>query len=250
MIYKIFFTEDRLCTDMRTCMANGQLLTFKSKRELVYEFLRTEILRGTFEPGSRLIIGDLATQLGVSQVPVREALQQLQAEGFVVMEVHMGPRVAEIHAHLIWEIFQLLEALEVISSREACARMQAAEFEAMENRLRTLDDVDENSHQWSYENTRLHLCICDWGETMLVKSVMSTVLDQWDRLRNYYLRNMFQHRKESAQQEHWALFTALQQRDLDRVERIVRAHNRNALARYVEQLTAHGHLTHAERPSC
>lgn len=225
-------------------MTTGQLSTFKSKKELVYEFLRTEILRGTFEPGSRIIIGDVASQLGVSQVPIREALQQLQAEGFVVMEPHIGPRVAEIHAHLIWEIFQLLEALEIISSREACCRMQAAEFETMETILHTLDELDADSLQWSQENTRLHLLICDWGGTLLVKSVMNTVLDQWDRLRNHYLKDRLIHRKEHAQQEHWALFHALQGGDPDRVEDVVREHNRNALALYAKQLQAIGHLNH------
>ena len=227
-------------------MAVDQLSTFKSKKELVYEFLRAEILRGTFEPGSRIIIGDIALQLGVSQVPIREALQQLQAEGFVVMESHIGPRVAEIHAHLIWEIFQLLEALELISSREACARMQTPQFDAMETLLHSLDELDENSYLWSQENTRLHLVLCDWGQTALVKSVMSTVLSQWDRLRNHYLKDMLHHRKEHAQQEHWTLFAALRQRDVPRIERVVREHNRNALARYVKQLTDNGHLRRTE----
>jgi DNA-binding GntR family transcriptional regulator len=226
-------------------MAIGQLSTFKSKKELVYEFLRTEILRGTFEPGSRIIIGDVAAQLGVSQVPIREALQQLQAEGFVVMEPHIGPRVAEIQAHLIWEIFQLLEALEVISSREACHHMQTADFEAMEAILHTLDELDEDSLQWSQENTRLHSSICDWGGTLLVKSIMNTVLDQWDRLRNHYLKDMLVHRKKHAQQEHWAMFTALQGNDANLVEDIVRKHNRNSLALYVKQLQEAGQLNQA-----
>ncbi len=138
-------------------------------------------------------------QLGVSQVPIREALQQLQAEGFVVTESHIGPRVAEIHAHLIWEIFQLLEALELISSRKACARMQTPQFDVMETLLHSLDDLDENSCQWSQKNTRLHLALCDWGQTALVKSVMSTVLSQWDRLRNHYLKDMLKPKKVAAE---------------------------------------------------
>lgn len=227
-------------------MAHVQLSAFKSKKELVYDFLRAEILQGTYEPESRLIISDLATQLGVSQVPVREALQQLQAEGFVDMEPHIGPRVAKIHAHLIWEIFRLLEALEVISSREACGHMQTPEFEAMQVMLQTLDRLEIHSLEWSQENTRLHLQLCDWGGTGLVKTVMTTVFNQWDRLRNYYLKDTLQHRKPQSQKEHWALFHALRQRDADQAEHVVRQHNRNSLARYVQQLTEHGHLTPPE----
>jgi DNA-binding GntR family transcriptional regulator len=222
-------------------MMARQISAFKSKRELVYEHLRAEILQGTYKPGARIVIDELALQLGVSQIPIREALQQLQADGFVVMEPHVGPRVAEIHASLIWEVFQLLEALEVISSRAACDRMKKTEFEEMEKILRRLDTLGDNA-EWSQENTHLHSSICDWAETILIKSLMNKVLDQWDRLRNYYLKDVLIHRVDLAQQEHWELFEALQARDADRVEQVIRRHNRRASRAYVEQLKATGHI--------
>jgi DNA-binding GntR family transcriptional regulator len=222
-------------------MMARQISAFKSKRELVYEHLRAEILQGTYEPGTRIVIDELASQLGVSQIPIREALQQLQAEGFVVMESHVGPRVAEIHASLIWEIFQSLEALEVISSRAACFRMKKAEFKEMEKILRRLDILDDNA-EWSQENMRLHSSICDWAGTLLVKDLMSKVFDQWDRLRNYYLKDVLIHQDDVAQQEHWELFEALQARDADQAEQVAHRHNRRASVAYIEQLKNTGQL--------
>jgi DNA-binding GntR family transcriptional regulator len=100
-----------------------QIKTFRSKKEFVYDALRVAILEGDLEPGARLVIDDLAMELGVSQIPVREALQQLQADGFVTIEPYIGTKVTEIDAGLVREVFDLLEALEVISGRAACLRM-------------------------------------------------------------------------------------------------------------------------------
>ncbi len=95
---------------------------------------------------------------------------------------------------------------------------------------------------WSQENVRLHSSICDWAGTVLVKDLMSKVLDQWDRLRNHYLKNMLIHQIDLAQQEHWELFEALQARDADRAEQVSRRHNRRASEAYVEQLKTTGQL--------
>jgi DNA-binding GntR family transcriptional regulator len=223
-----------------------QLSTFKSKRDIVYEHLRAEILHGAFAPGERIIIDGLAAQLGVSQIPIREALQQLQAEGFVVMEPHIGPRVAEIHASLIGEVFQLLEALEVISGRAACQRMTDAQFAEMEQILRRMDTLGDNLEQWAMENELLHASLCEWAKTNLVANLMRKVLDQWDRLRHHYLKDVLVRRFDQSQREHWELFAALRARDADRVEQILRDHNQRALKDYVKHLKATGQIIDAQ----
>ena len=117
----------------------SQSKTFRSKKELVYETLREQILDGDLAPGVRLIIDELSTRLNVSPIPVREALQQLQYEGFVTIEPFIGATVTEIHKGLIHEIFALLETLEVISGQAACQKMSDINFAEMEVLLRRMD---------------------------------------------------------------------------------------------------------------
>jgi DNA-binding GntR family transcriptional regulator len=136
----------------------------------------------------------------------------------------------------------LLEALEVISSRAACQRMNSANLDELEKILRRMDTLGDDIDQWSLENERFHDSICDWAGTVLVKSLMSKVLDQWDRLRHYYLKDVLGHRIDQSQHEHWELFDALRARDAGRAEQIVRRHNRRALAAYVEHLNATGQM--------
>ena len=80
---------------------------FKSKNEAVYDALRQAIIHGEYEPGSRLVIDDLAATMGVSQIPIREALRQLEADGFITIEPYVGATLTDINANFIFEIFTL-----------------------------------------------------------------------------------------------------------------------------------------------
>src|ERR1700751_6309758 len=95
----------------------------RSKKELVIETLRNAILNREFTPGTRLVIEDLAKQLGVSPIPVREALQQLDADGYVAIEPYLGARVTSIEAESVVEVFSLREIMEAVSGRAAGPRM-------------------------------------------------------------------------------------------------------------------------------
>ncbi|MGH2345150.1 MAG: hydantoinase/oxoprolinase N-terminal domain-containing protein, partial [Chloroflexota bacterium] len=65
-----------------------------SKHERAYQLIRSRIMAGSYRPGHRLVIDALAVELGISPVPVREAIRRLEAEGRVVYRHNRGPRVA------------------------------------------------------------------------------------------------------------------------------------------------------------
>jgi N-methylhydantoinase A/oxoprolinase/acetone carboxylase beta subunit len=69
-----------------------------SKHERAYHLIRSRIIDGSYAPGHRLIIDALAGELGISQVPVREAIRRLEAEGRVVYRHNSGARVAPADA--------------------------------------------------------------------------------------------------------------------------------------------------------
>jgi DNA-binding GntR family transcriptional regulator len=217
-------------------------LTHRSKKDHVIASLRRDILDGVLAPGARLIIDELASTYGVSPIPVREALQQLQSDGYVVIQPYAGAKVAEIEIDAIGEIFALLEALEVISGRAACERMSDADLDELERLLARMDDMVDDPHRWSQENLLLHEFICTKAGTHLVEALLRKAMEQWDRLRRYYFTDVFAHRIPASQPEHRAIVRALRTRDADLVERIIREHNRTALAAYV------GHLARGDRP--
>lgn len=218
---------------------------FTSKREFVRETLRADIIVGTRRPGQRLVIDDLAAELDVSPIPVREALQQLQADGLVVIEPYVGVRVSDIHAGLIEEVFALLEALEIISGQRACIRMTDGDFAHLETLLRRMDADLDDLDQWSEANVDLHKFIVERADLSLIPAMMAQVLDQWQRFRRHYLDDVFAWRVVQAQRDHWQLYEALRTRDPEHVKRVIRAHNQLALDAYIRYLTQDGQLNSA-----
>jgi DNA-binding GntR family transcriptional regulator len=224
-------------------------VSFRSKKDATYETLQTAIVRGDLAPGTRLVIDDLAAQMGVSSIPVREALQQLQADGFVVIEPYVGVTVTALQAGLVEEIFALLEATEVTSGRAACLRMSEDDLGEVERILRDMDTAVADLDRFSQANVRLHQFICDRAETPLVKNVMRNTLAHWDRLRRYYLEDVFAKRAAASQEEHWQMFSALRARDPDLIERVIREHNRHARAAYITYLRNAGHIAAEPDPN-
>jgi DNA-binding GntR family transcriptional regulator len=193
-------------------------------------------LNGELAPGARLVIDDLAEKLGVSSIPVREALQQLHADGYIVFEPFIGARVAEIAAESIVEVFTLLEAMEVTSSRMACGRLTPEELAELEAIVTSMDTLTSNAEAWSQENRHFHEFICARVGTHLVAGLISKVLDHWDRLHRHFLKEVFVRHLPIAQKQHWQIFRAIRTGDADQVERLVRKHNQSALQAYQDHL--------------
>jgi DNA-binding GntR family transcriptional regulator len=227
MLYHIGYT---------TCPYNAKSVklrvNFSSKNELVLDGLRSAIIRGQIRPGERIVIDELAEQMGVSQIPIREALRQLEADGFVTFKPYVGATVTEISTGLITEVFAMLESMEIVCSRVACQQMTEAELNTMESMIREMDTSVNQPDKWSQDNKALHLFVADCANMTLVRKMMQKVLDHWDRVRLYYLQDVFAHRIKIAQEEHKQILEAFRSHDPDQVERIVREHNQAGLASY------------------
>lgn len=90
--------------------------------------LRDEILRGTFEPGERLRLEDLAGRFEVSTMPIREALSALESEGLVTIQPHRGAQVTRFSADEIREIYEMRAVLEELATVKATPNLTAEDF--------------------------------------------------------------------------------------------------------------------------
>lgn len=108
----------------------------RSKPDLVYSALRAEILSGVLRPRERIVATQVAVRLGVSEIPVREALKRLQAEDLVTVVPNSGAFVADLTPTLILELFLMRSVLEGLAVRTACPRLTRDDRE----RLRALHD--------------------------------------------------------------------------------------------------------------
>ena len=104
----------------------------RTTQELVFEFLRDAILTGRLTGGSRLVQDKIAAELKVSRVPVREALLQLEAEGFVRMEAHRGASVVWLSPEEVAEIFDIRVILVAGAVRRSVPRLTPEHLDRLE----------------------------------------------------------------------------------------------------------------------
>jgi DNA-binding GntR family transcriptional regulator len=122
-------------------------------RDQVRQELQARIADGRLRPGDRIFEQDLAAELGVSRVPVREAIRMLQSEGFVdVLPRRRGVFVRGLDRQQAKELFEVREALEVYAARLAAERAepadvaQMAEFARQARAAHQAGNVDEMSN--------------------------------------------------------------------------------------------------------
>lgn len=105
----------------------------------VRDVIRRDIVGGVFEAGARLKAVELAARYGVSQVPVREALQQLQGEGLVDIEPNRGARVRRIDAKFVSDVFEIRLRLSELLAAKAAERMTPAALAELERRQQVFE---------------------------------------------------------------------------------------------------------------
>ncbi|MFT7587684.1 MAG: DNA-binding GntR family transcriptional regulator [Cellvibrionaceae bacterium] len=121
--------------------------------------MRTAILQGDLEIGQQLKQDQIAAELDVSKIPVREALAQLRKEGLVDIRPNRGAIVSSLTFEEIEEIFEMRLALETVALRKAIPNMTAADFSAAEHILRELDNTTDDISRWIQLNWEFHKTI-------------------------------------------------------------------------------------------
>ena len=111
-----------------------------------YEVLLKAIVSGEMAPGSRIRDGELATQLQISRMPVREALKRLESEGLVETVPNRETRVAPIRAERAAQAFPVVAALQALGTRLGVPALSTADDRRMESldrdRARALHEGD------------------------------------------------------------------------------------------------------------
>jgi DNA-binding GntR family transcriptional regulator len=108
----------------------------------VCQQLRQDILAGVFAWGGRLKIYDLVRRYGVSQMPIREALQKLQGEGLITIRPNCGASVRKVDAKFIADIYDLRGAIDAMLMRRAAAYAAQPDLDELEAILRAHEQAE------------------------------------------------------------------------------------------------------------
>ncbi|MEH0417163.1 GntR family transcriptional regulator [Streptomyces sp. B21-083] len=199
-------------------------------RDRVYEALLELITTRALQPGQHLVESELAGHLGVSRQPVREALQRLNADGWVDLRPAQG---AFVHEPTEAEADQLLTVrtlLEAEAARLAATNASASAIAVLEEmcaegeRAVAADDVDAAVAI----NARLHAKIME----LAGNTVLAELAAQVDRRVRWYYTPVARQRGRQSWIEHRDLIAAIADRDGQRATEVMRAHTEHTRKMY------------------
>jgi len=124
---------------------SGPLITYGNITDVVSEQIREMILTDELQPGQWIRQSEIATRLGVSIMPVRESLRQLQAEGLVVFYPRRGAMVAELSLPAFEELDRISEELEKLACTWVAEDFSRIPLEKMRQ---VLGELEEAEAQW------------------------------------------------------------------------------------------------------
>ena len=203
-----------------------------SRAESLYLTVKDMAILFEFKPGERINEVELAQRLGASRTPLREALNRLAAEGFLVLKQDRGFFCRDLKPREMYELYQFRAVLEVAAIRLACE--QATEQEVTDLAL-FLDETGPQEGGRSSEelvalDEQFHEKIMALSRNM----EMSRTLTNINARIKYFRWVDMDSKREGTQQEHRAIVQALMARDADLAAKLMQAH----IARRLEQITA------------
>ncbi|MCC0808908.1 MULTISPECIES: GntR family transcriptional regulator [unclassified Methylobacterium] len=213
------------------------IVATSSLRALAYDALKEAITNMNIynqREEVRLDERKLSLNLGVSRTPVREALTVLEQEGFVRFEARRGVFVIKKSKKEIVSMIQAWSALESMAARLACERATDEQLHCLREHFPEFYEGRPSDHldEYSEANIRFHQKIISLGQCDVIKDITSNLLMHVRGIRNTAMRQG--DRAANSIKEHVAIIKALEARDADLAERLVREHGLG-LASHVEK---------------
>ena len=193
-------------------------------RDVVFNTLREAILKGELQPGERLMELQLASKLGVSRTPIREAIRMLEQEGLAVTMPRKGAEVARMTLKDMEDVLEVREALDELAARIACAKINDGQLENLKSIRdefkKSLDSGDVK--KIAEEDVRFHDAIYEATDNAKLIALTNNIREQMYRYRVEYLKD--QNNYPILIAEHDAIVNALEQRDKEMVTAEMHTH--------------------------
>lgn len=200
---------------------------FLPLRDVVFHTLREAILKGDLKPGERLMELQLASKLGVSRTPIREAIRMLEQEGLAVTIPRKGAEVARMTEKDMEDVLQIREALDELAVQVACDKITEQQLENLTLVMKNFEESiqAENLQKIVEYDVEFHETIYQATDNPKLVSLLNNLREQIYRYRMEYIKE-----KENYPmllQEHEEIVAALKERDKENVRAVMRRHIRH-----------------------
>lgn len=190
------------------------MINQKSLREQVYEFLRAELHKGNLAPGASINLTQVSESLGISKTPLRDALIQLEVEGFVTISPRRGIFVNRLDLYDIkhcYEIIGALEAAVLVSVFDRVRNEGLGEMKRLNREIAAA--LDREDYEAYYRlNIRFHHLFVDMSENEPLKRI---IMPMKQRLYDFPCRGYIRSWEQQNCRDHEALIEAIERGDRD-----------------------------------
>ena len=204
-----------------------------SLQERVYSELRRALLDDQVASGERVYEADIAQRMGVSRVPVREAVRRLQQDGLLEVRARGGVYVASISTEEVDDVYRLRGAVEGVAAAMAAERASDAELAAIGAVIDQLPDGKQRRRLSTADHStavrladEFHRSVYAASHCDRVHLLLEPLYAQLMRFRKQTLS--LPHRAKEADEGHRQVYEALLTRDPAEAERVMRAHIESA----------------------
>jgi DNA-binding GntR family transcriptional regulator len=218
----------------------GAVRKRRPKSQAVYNALLTKFLSSDVEPGSRITIDALARELGVSPMPVREALGRLELNGLVVRNLNAGYRVVpKMNRQQFENLVEIRLALEPVAARRAAERIdpqQLAALQELTERMGNQEDADERQTyaMFAQLDAQFHDAIAAASQNDLVRDTLARLGTHVRLFRLIYRSRI----RTDALAEHEAVLDAIRAGDPEGASYQMRRHILQSAERFRESFDA------------
>jgi len=196
----------------------------RSLGEHVFENLRQAIIRGDVAPGDRLVESRIAGVLEISRTPVREAIHKLEREGLLRKLPHGGFTVGHLSREDIEETFGIRCVLESYAARLAALNHREEDLLPLEEKIREFQAclAKGRLEELPKINTEFHNLLYALSRSPRLIKLINGLRDQIYRFRRILLK--MNNWARTSNEDHRNMLEAIRQRDVDRVEKLVKEH--------------------------
>ncbi|EID45592.1 GntR family transcriptional regulator [Parageobacillus thermoglucosidasius] len=201
----------------------------KNKTQIAYEYILSRIESGVYGPGYRIIIDQIARELSLSSIPVREAIRQLEAEGWIQYKPYTGAIVSNINEKEYLETLSVLAVLEGYATALSSSNMK----EGMIQQLAELNKKMEQAlHEFDFEqfselNYEFHALIYKHCGNAYLEEQIKQIWQRMKRIRAYGFTFVPQRAKESIKEHEEIIRLLKEQAPRNEIEDFVRQHKLN-----------------------
>ena len=200
---------------------------FATKSSLAYQCIRQMILSGEVRPGDRIKLGDISQRLGISETPIREAVQGLAGEGWLDMNTHVGAVVRSINVEQVYEVSSIRGLITGLAIELNGSCFDDAMLQKLQENVEAMDSAVQRGDLQSVSsiNDEFHRLLCGGPLSPYCTRIMESILGLTSYLRHGIIPKA--ERLQEQVREHRKIVEYLCEGDFRAAASMAKIHERN-----------------------